>query len=108
MKTTNEQIKNIIKEVLQEQDGLGKSVVSKSTSIKNLKQRSADAAAQKGIDNVERGIIQQLEKKLTKLAELSNLKSGNLFSFLKRINDLMEKEIEKIESGAKHNKPQEP
>ena len=104
MKTTKKQIKNIIKEVLEEQSGLGKSVVSKSTSVKNLKQRSIDTSAQKGVDNIERGIIQQLEEKLTKLAELSNLKSGNVFSFLKRINSLMEKEIKKIEASTSPNK----
>ena len=104
MKTTNEQIKNIIKEILEQQDGLGKSSVSKSSLAKNLKQRSADTSSQKGVDNIERGIIEEIEKKLTKLAELSNLKSGNLFSFLKRINSLMEKEIKKIEAKGSPNK----
>ena len=103
MKITDKEIKKIIKEVLDEQDGFGKASVSRADSAKNLRQRTRDAASQKGIDNVERGIIQQIENNLSKLADITNLKSGNTFSFLKRLNSLIEKQIEKIESGAKQN-----
>ena len=103
MKITDKEIKKIIKEVLDEQDGFGKTAVSRTDSAKNLRQRTRDAVSQKGVDNMERGIIQQVENNLSKLADITNLKSGNTFSFLKRLNSLIEKQIEKIESGAKQN-----
>ena len=98
MKISEEEIKKIINEVLNENDDFGRKSVSKSDSSKNLKQRSRDALSQKGIDSVERGIIQQIENNLSKLADLTNLKSGNTFSVLKRLNQLIEKEIEKLQS----------
>ena len=52
---------------------------------------------------MERGIIQQVENNLSKLADITNLRSGNTFSFLKKLNKLIEKEIEKIEGGAKQD-----
>jgi len=98
MKISEEEIKKIINEVLNENDDFGRKSVSKSDSSKNLKQRSRDALSQKGVDSVERGIIQQIEDNLSKLADLTNLKSGNTFSVLKRLNQLIEKEIEKLQS----------
>ena len=98
MKISEEEIKKIINEVLNENDDFGKKVVSKSDSSKNLKQRSRDALSQKGVDSVERGIIQQIEDNLSKLADLTNLKSGNTFSLLRRLNVIIEKEIKKLQS----------
>ena len=98
MKISEEEIKKIINEVLNENDDFGRKSVSKSDSSKNLKQRSRDALSQKGIDSVERGIIQQIENNLSKLADLTNLKSGNTFSLLRRLNVIIEKEIKKLQS----------
>ena len=98
MKISEEEIKKIINEVLNENDDFGRKVVSKSDSSKNLKQRSRDALSQKGVDSVERGIIQQIEDNLSKLADLTNLKSGNTFSLLRRLNVIIEKEIKKLQS----------
>jgi hypothetical protein len=98
MKISEEEIKKIINEVLNENDDFGKKVVSKSDSSKNLKQRSRDALSQKGIDSVERGIIQQIEDNLSRLADLTNLKSGNTFSLLRRLNAIIEKEIKRLQS----------
>jgi len=102
MKTTDEEIKKIINEILSEKDGsnFGQSTVSKTDAVKNLKQRTKDAASQSGVDNVERGIIQKIENNLTELASLTNLKTGRTFSFLKKINLLMEKEIQRLKQGA--------
>jgi len=98
MKISEEEIKKIINEVLNENDDFGRKSVSKSDSSKNLKQRSRDALSQKGIDSVERGIIQQIEDNLSRLADLTNLKSGNTFSLLRRLNVIIEKEIKKLQS----------
>jgi len=98
MKISEEEIKKIINEVLNENDDFGRKSVSKSDSSKNLKQRSRDALSQKGVDSVERGIIQQIEDNLSKLADLTNLKSGNTFSLLRRLNVIIEKEIKKLQS----------
>lgn len=100
MKITNEEIKKIINEVLDEEDShFGKTSVTRTDSAKNLKQRSRDAISQKGVDNMERGIIQKIENNLSKLADVTNLRSGNVFTFLKKLNMLIEKEIQKIEGG---------
>ena len=105
MKITDEEIKKIINEVLNEQDDFGKTTVSRTDSAKNLRQRTRDAISQKGVDNVERGIIQKIENNLSKLADHTNLKSGNTFSFLRKLNALLEKEIQKFESeGQKDEK----
>jgi len=98
MKISEEEIKKIINEVLNENDDFGRKSVSKSDSSKNLKQRSRDALSQKGVDSVERGIIQQIEDNLSKLADLTNLKSGNTFSLLRRLNAIIEKEIKRLQS----------
>lgn len=103
MKITNKEIKKIIKEVLDEQEQFGKTAVSRTDSAKNLRQRTRDAISQKGIDNMERGIIQQVENNLSKLADITNLRSGNTFAFLKKLNKLIEKEIQKIEGGAEQD-----
>ena len=103
MKITDKEIKKIIREVLDEQDEFGKTAVSRTDSTKNLRQRTRDAVSQKGGDNMERGIIQQVENNLSKLADITNLRSGNTFAFLKKLNKLIEKEIEKIEGGAKQD-----
>ena len=99
MKITDKEIKKIIREVLDEQDEFGKTAVSRTDSTKNLRQRTRDAVSQKGVDNMERGIIQQVENNLSKLADITNLRSGNTFAFLKKLNKLIEKEIQKIEGG---------
>jgi len=98
MKITNKEIKKIIKEVLDEQENFGKQAVTTTDSVKSLKQRSKEASSQQGVDNRERGIIQQIETNLAKLADIADLKSGRVFSILKRLNMMIEKELEKIES----------
>jgi hypothetical protein len=100
MKITNEEIKKIILEVLNEEEtSFGKTTVTRTDSAKNLRQRTKDAISQKGVDNMERGIIQQIENNLSKLADLTNLKSGNTFALLKKLNALLEREIQKSQSG---------
>ena len=68
MKITDKEIKKIIREVLDEQDEFGKRAVTRTDSTKNLRQRTRDAVSQTGVDNMERGIIQQVENNLSKLA----------------------------------------
>lgn len=105
MKITDEEIKKIINEVLDEEvNSFGKTSVSRTDSAKNLKQRSRDAVSQKGVDNMERGIIQKIENNLSKLADVTNLRSGNVFAFLKKLNMLIEKEIQKFEGTGQDEK----
>lgn len=98
MKITNKEIKKIIKEVLDEQEKFGKASVTTSDSVKSLKQRSKDASSQQGVDNRERGIIQQIETNLAKLADVADIRSGKVFSILKRLNKIIEEEIQKIKA----------
>lgn len=99
MKISKEMLKEIIKEELEKQKAFGYDATSQSDRKKDLKQKYKDASSQKGVDNKERGIVQRIEQKLTKLADLTDIKSGSTFSLLKRLDALMEKEIQKLEGG---------
>jgi|14_taG_2_1085336.scaffolds.fasta_scaffold06025_8 hypothetical protein len=94
MKITKELIKEMIEE---EVSSLGKTNVSKSDANRDLKQRSMDSAGQQDIDNKERGIIHQIEKSLSKLAKIGNLKDPGIFTILKKVDLVIQKEIQKIE-----------
>jgi len=98
MKISKERLMEIIKEEL-DAGAFGSDTVSKSSRVADLRAKAKDTTSASGVDAKERGIIQRIEKNLTKLAELSNIRSGNTFSLLKRINALMEKEIAKLEDG---------
>lgn len=98
MKISKDELKKIIKEEL-EQQAFGKSTVSRTDASKDLKQRSRDMISQKGVDNKERGIIQQIEQNLAKLADLTDIKSGNVFAVLKKLNGIIEAQITKLEGG---------
>jgi len=102
MKISKKELKQIIKEEL-EQQAFGKSTVSRSDASKDLKQRSRDMISQKGVDNKERGIIQQIEQNLAKLADLTDIKSGNVFAILKKLNSVIENQIAKLEGGAQQD-----
>jgi len=100
MKISKEMLKEIIKEELENQKAFGADTTSQSNRKKDLKQKFKDVSSEKGVDNRERGIVQRIEQNLTKLADLTNIKSGQTFALLKRLNSMMEKEIAKLESGA--------
>jgi len=102
MKISKEDLKQIIKEEL-EQQTFGKSTVSRTDASKDLKQRSRDMMSQKGVDNKERGIIQQIEQNLAKLADLTDIKSGNVFAVLKKLNSIIENQIAKLEGRAQQD-----
>lgn len=103
MKISKEELKQIIKEEL---STFGKDVTSKSDASANLKKKMRDMSAQQGVDNRERGIIQRMEQNLAKLADLTDIKSGSVFSTLKKLNTIIEDQIEKLE-GSKGKKDEE-
>ncbi len=94
MKITNEEIKKIIKEVLDEQERLGKTSVSATERSKGLRQKATDTSAEQGFDNIERGIVTQFENRLAQLAKVSNIKSGKINQLLKKIYAMMDEEIQ--------------
>ena len=96
MKISKEELKRIIQEEL---STFGKDVTSKSDASANLKQKMRDMSTQQGVDNRERGIIQRMEQNLAKLADLTDIKSGSVFSTLKRLNGIIEDQIAKLEGG---------
>jgi len=101
MKNLKDQLKQIIKEQLEgdePQQKFGTGSVSTTDAAKGYKQRAVDTSKQQGIDPRERAIIQQIESNLQKLADLSNIKSGNVFSVLNRLNKLIEEQIKKLEA----------
>lgn len=92
MKITKEHLKQIIKEELDQVD-FGKKKTSRGAAAANLKQRSKDMQAQKGVDDIERGIITQIEQLLTRLADETDIKSGAVSSNLKKIYNLLQKSL---------------
>ena len=99
MKITEDLIKELIEEILSEKS-FGSDATTRSSMGQQLAQRSKDAVKQQGVDNRERGMIGRIEKNLAKLADLTDIKKGEIFSVLKRLNGIIEKEIKNIE-GAK-------
>ena len=97
MKVSKEQIKQIIKEQLEEE--FGKSAQSAADRSKELRTQASDSQGQKGIDNSERGIMKQFNDRLQKLAQLSNIRSGSINSILKKVYAMMDKEIENLENS---------
>ena len=104
MKNFREQIKKIIKEEMEQSDDFGKDAVSQAQQVKKYKQSAVDSAKQQGTDNKERGIISQIEKNLQILAAVSDIKSGNVFAILNKLNKRMESEIQKAKSN---NEPEQ-
>lgn len=92
MKISKELLKKIIKEEL-EQTEFGKKKTSRGQASADLKQRSKDVQAQKGVDDKERGIISQIEQLLTRLADETDIKSGSINSNLKKIYNLLQKSL---------------
>lgn len=100
MKISKEKLKEIIKEEIENQK-LGQGSVSRQDVSKDLRQRSKNVSKQLGVDNKERAIIQQIEKNLQKLADLTNLKTGTVFATLTRLNKQIEAQIQKLEAKKK-------
>ena len=94
MKVSREELKKILKEGLEDQ--LGKTSVSTTDRSKDMKKQAVDSKSQKGIDNVERGIIKQINDALQNLAQLGTIKSGNINTILKKLYPIMNKEIQKL------------
>ena len=99
MKISKERLLQIIKEELSEKLVATGSVTG-SDMAKNLRQQATQVSQQKGVDPKERGIIQQIQTKLTKLAELGDIKTGSVFTVLQKVNKLMEEEIQKLSQGS--------
>ena len=92
MKISKEELKKIILEELEQMD-FGKKKTSRGQASADLRQRSKDMQSQKGVDDKERGIITQIEQMLTKLANETDIKSGNVYSNLKKIYLLLQKSL---------------
>ena len=110
MKITKEKLKHIIMEEIQEQENLGnigKTSVTTGQQVKKYKANAVDAEKQKGVDNKERGIITQIEANLQKLAALSDIKSGNVFAILNRLNKMMDVEIQKLDKASQAPDPEQ-
>ena len=97
MKISKEKLLEIIEEEVEK--AFGADSVSKAVRTKNLRQKATDTSGQQGVDVKERGIVQRIEQNLTKLADLTDIKTGSTFTLLKRLNALMEKEINKLEGS---------
>ena len=105
MKITKKRLKSIILEELGDQmqststsQKLGTGSVTATDASKNYRDKAQTSATQQGVDNKERAIIQQIENNLQRLADLSNIKSGNVFSVLSKLNKLLEDQIQKLEA----------
>ena len=92
MKISKELLKKIIKEEL-EQVEFGKERTSRGKASAGLKQRSKDMQSQKGVDDLERGIITQIEQLLTQLADKTDIKGGAVNSKLKKLYNVLKQEL---------------
>ena len=92
MKITKELLKKIIKEELDQVD-FGKKRTSRGQASADLKQRSKDMQSQKGVDDRERGIINQIENLLTQLADQTDIKGGAVNSKLKKLYSVIKAEL---------------
>lgn len=92
MKISKEFLKQIIKEELEQVD-FGKKRTSRGQASADLKQRSKDMQSQKGVDDKERGIINQIEDLLTKLADQTDIKGGAVNSKLKKLYTVLKQEL---------------
>ena len=97
MKISKEKLLEIVEQEVEK--AFGADTVSKTARTRDLRQKAKSATDQKGVDSKERGIVQRIEQNLTKLADLTDIKTGSTFTLLKRLNVLMEKEIEKLEGS---------
>ena len=95
MKITKELLKEIIEAEVAKSFGADTS--TQTDMSRDLKQRSKDTLKQQGVDNKERGIISRIEKNLARLAALGDIKSGDVFATLKRLNKVLEGEIVELE-----------
>tara|TARA_R110000765_G_C18446179_1_gene547761 strand:+ start:52 stop:360 length:309 start_codon:yes stop_codon:yes gene_type:complete len=102
MKITKELLKEMIEEEVVK--AFGSDAQTRTNMSQDLKQRSKDAIKQQGIDNRERGIIGRMEKNLAKLADLTDIKSGNVFATLKRLNKVIEDQIAELEGEQSNEK----
>jgi hypothetical protein len=102
MKISKEALKEIIREeieALTEQEktepsgDFGKQRKSRGAASAGLKQRSKDMQSQKGVDDLERGIINQIEDLLTKLADKTDIKGGAVNSKLKKLYSILQQEL---------------
>tara|TARA_R100000734_G_C3279893_1_gene73772 strand:+ start:227 stop:526 length:300 start_codon:yes stop_codon:yes gene_type:complete len=92
MKISKEMLKQIIKEELEQVD-FGKQRTSRGQASADLKQRSKDMQSQKGVDDRERGIINQIESLLTQLADETDIKGGAVNSKLKKLYNVLKQEL---------------
>jgi hypothetical protein len=102
MKITKELLKEMIEEEAAKAFGADSS--TRTSMSQDLRKRSQDAVKQQGIDNRERGIIGRMEKNLAKLADLTDIKSGNVFATLKRLNKVIEDKIAELEGTKQDEK----
>ncbi len=80
--------------ILKEFGDLSKSKQTTDTAAtKQMRADAANIAKQKGITAAERGVISDFIKTLNLYAEKYNIKSGNIFALLSKINDAMLKKI---------------
>ena len=92
MKISKEMLKQIIKEELEQVD-FGKQRTSRGQASADLKQRSKDMQSQRGVDDKERGIINQIETLLTQLADKPDIKGGAVNSKLKKLYNVLKQEL---------------
>lgn len=92
MKISKEMLKQIIKEELEQVD-FGKQRTSRGQASADLKQRSKDMQSQRGVDDKERGIINQIETLLTQLADKTDIKGGAVNSKLKKLYNVLKQEL---------------
>jgi|7_EtaG_2_1085326.scaffolds.fasta_scaffold04967_4 hypothetical protein len=89
MKLTEQKLKEIIKEEIQRlnetetgQETFGTKFVSSGQRAKGLQQKKADVLKKSGVDSKEHGMITQIEDVITELADVDDIKIGQVRTIL--------------------------
>ena len=106
MKITREKLKQIIKEELESFTEIEKPLAvtpdAKMTGSQQTRKMRADAstATSDSVTTTERAVIEKVRDILTDYAKEHNLASGNVFTLLNRVTDMMQDKIKKPQAPA--------
>ena len=102
MKISKEKLLEIVEQEVDKalDKTLGTGSITTSDRSRDLRQQAKDISSQTGVDSKERAIVQRIEQNLTTLADQGSIKQGSpIFPLLKRLDAMMEKEIEKLKAS---------
>lgn len=110
MKISKQKLKELIKEELEtfvenKPSALDKTRKQTTTQARQTRTQAARSASSEKITPQERSLIDQMRELLTKYAEDYNLASGNEFTLLKRVAQMMSDKLKDSKSDPQGSTP---